>query len=468
MSENRNLIQELHSLKKKEAPAIEILAQSWDIFVQAIEHQQRKTSKKLQVSKRIGDLQNWAIQNSPQKSHAAINETVELGQRVNLLFNPEIENVLAFTEKMIFWLEQTDWEMPEVQNRVIYTPVEINQTGFEWGGRFRSFQVMHGAVERVKAEVLVTSAEVDDAGNWRSGQALHAIESKIGLLPFVRQLFKGDGLEVRLHFTKSEGAPYNRVIVIGIPTNWGVLNAEKYHQVGKAILSALRAEETWNEGMQSVACSLIGGNRLGNHLDSWVANELISVGRQWMKTSESGNSFYVILFHSHEANSFSAAMDAALGRGIERIIGHPVAEPLRTGVLESLFALPPRLKSASTSLKEALEAEEGLTVESICVFGRMWVECFVNEILKLNGHKPGGELFRNIEVIREQGLAAPWIVSYMHTCRVLGNRVVHPHHKKLMYYDGLHGSDLVVVLSSILALAKFCQHLPFKEYLNEN
>jgi len=72
MSEKRNLIQELHSLKKKEAPAIEILAQSWDIFVQAIEHQQRKTSKKLQVSKRIGDLQNWAIQNSPQKSHAAM------------------------------------------------------------------------------------------------------------------------------------------------------------------------------------------------------------------------------------------------------------------------------------------------------------------------------------------------------------------------------------------------------------
>ena len=41
-----------------------------------------------------------------------------------------------------------------------------------------------------------------------------------------------------------------------------------------------------------------------------------------------------------EAEAFSAAMDEALGRAVEQVIDHPVAEPLRLQLLEALTQLP--------------------------------------------------------------------------------------------------------------------------------
>ena len=438
-------------------PPYETIAQSWDCLVQAIEYRHEVVDKRRPSSARTSYLQNWVNSNASSEVAEALQRVRKIGEEADSQWYPSQEQAQVFLEAVLGWFDLTGWTLPDYVMRVRYTPMEMNQTGFEWGGRYRTFKVIHGAVERCEAKVLVTSAVIEEDGQWTQGQALKALNKKDGLGSVRRELFRGDDLEVRLHDTRDKDAPFNRVLVVGIPVGWGTtLDEEQYHKVCRAVLSALRAEETWNEGqMDSVACTMLAGNRLGSNLEPWVAAELIDLGKQWMRSSESGACFQVIVFKADEAEAFSKAMDEALGRGIERIVEHPVAEPLRLQLLETLDLLPDDLKEGAAPLMGALDSEDGLTVEVVCTFARKWTEVLVHDILKKGS---GDDLCSAIEKLRQQKIVSPWMASYMHTCRVMGNKAVHDRKSQPEYYDKLHGSDLIVVMSAVNALAKFCRH----------
>lgn len=438
-------------------PPYEVIAQGWDGLVQVIEHRHLELEGVMPSSKRTSFLQQWVESKEAAEIAAGLREVREIGNRAASGLYPTEAQSTEFLEAVLTWLSRTGWPLPDHEMRVRYSPQEVNQTGFEWGGRYRMFRVMHGSVARSEAQVLVTSSIIQENGEWKEGQALEALKKKVGLGPERRQLFRGEALEVKLHDTEHEDAPYDRVLVVGIPVAWGDhLDADQYHRVCRAVLSALRAEETWNEGqMLSVACTLLAGNRLGAKLEPWVASELIGLGKQWMRSSESGESFQVIVFKSEEAESFSKAMDEALGRGIERIVEHPVAEPLRKELLDTLDQLPPTLKEGAGPLIGALDSEDGLTVEVVCTFARKWTEVLVHDFLQ---ERSSGDLCSSIEKLRTSNAVAPWITSYMHTCRVMGNKAVHNRNTEPPYYDRLHGSDLIVVMSAVHALAKFSTH----------
>lgn len=453
------LYEALDEIRAGELPPYEIIAQAWDVLVQAIEFEHQAVTGQLPVSRRTSKLQVWVSERNVELAQL-LGEVRKRGKKAVSELNPEAQTADLFVQDVVGWLAKTGWALPNYEKRIQYSPKEINQTGFEWGDRYRSFKVIHGSVVRSNADVLVTSAEIDAEGNWHSGQALSALEARIKLGGVERHLFLGDGLEVhvRLVCGQNQTVPFDRVLVLGVPTNWGVLDEQEYKRLRRAILSALRAEETWIEGLKSVACSLIGGNRLPGHLDAWVAKELIELGRRWMKTSESGESFQVILFKESEAMDFSNAMDQVLGRGVERIVEHPVAEPLRLKVREALGQLPHQLREAANPLDDALSDADGLTVERICAFSRAWVEQLAHQLLVSEGISVTRELMKNIQKLEECKHISPWILSYMHTCRIMGNKAVHARHKKPQYHDCLHGSDLVVVLSAVLALSKFSTH----------
>jgi len=123
---------------------------------------------------------------------------------------------------------------------------------------------------------------------------------------------------------------------------------------------------------------------------------LVEGMRLWLRHSEMGEEVQLVLLNKDEADAFSAAMDEALGRAIERVIDHPVAEPLRLQLLEALTQLPTGLRKAAEPLTDTLQSAEGLTVELVCTFARAWVEQLATHLLSEAGVKPSGEFLRSI------------------------------------------------------------------------
>ena len=444
----------LLAFRESGEPAFELNGQCFDSLTQAIESRQYQLEGKKPVSRRLGDLQAWLETVEKPDVCEGFKALRKLGKAAVTDLYPTQEVAEGFVEATVSWLRGTGWDLPEHTRRIRYSLQEINQTGFEWGGRYRNVRVMHGSVTRAASEVLVLTAEIGENGSWE-GQALGAVDLQMKLGPIQRRLFQGDGLEVVVRKPGHPEAPFDRVMVVGIPKSWGNVSGEEYGAMVRAMLTALRAEETWNAGIAKVSCSLLGGNRLGCSMSEAVA-ALVEGMRLWLRHSEMGEEVQLVLLNKGEADAFSAAMDEALGRAIERVIDHPVAEPLRLQLLETLSQLPPELRKASEPLSDTLQSSEGLTVELVCTFARAWVEQLATHLLKEAGMKPSGEFLRSIEKLRENGLVSPWVAGYMHTCRIMGNKSVHPPKKPPTYTpDRLMSTDLVAVLSALHALTVF-------------
>lgn len=125
-------------------------------------------------------------------------------------------------------------------------------------------------------------------------------------------------------------------------------------------------------------------------------------------------------------------------------------------MLDAFSQLSPALRKAADPLSDTLQSPGGLTVELVCTFARVWAEQLVTYLLEEANVKPSGEFLRSIEKLRENGLVSPWIAGYMHTCRILGNKSVHPPKKPPAYApSSLTSTDLVTVLSALHALALY-------------
>lgn len=440
-------------------PPFELNGQCFDVMVQAIEHRRWEFEGKLFNSRRLGDLQIWLEKVEPLPIQLGFKKLRSTGKQAISELYPNQKVAEEFVQATVSWLRMTGWVLPEYTRRTRYCPLEVNSTGFEWGGRYRTFRVLHGSVTRTKSEMLVLSAEIGESGTW-SGQAMGAVDLQLGLGPIERRLFHGNGLEVVIRSPIHNEAPFDRVMLMGIPSEWGDLTSQQYAELVRAMLTSLRAEETWNEGIDTVSCSLLGGNRLACSM-SEAGALLIESARLWMRHSELGEEFHLVLIDANEAASFSKAMDEALGRVVERIVEHPVAEPLRTQLVEAISQLPSELRRPAEPLVDTLNAAGGLTVELVCTFARSWVEQLAIHLLKEAGVKPSGEFMRSIEKLREHGLVSPWIAGYMHTCRIMGNKAVHPPKSPPSYSpDRLMSTDLVAVMSALHALVVFITAKP--------
>ncbi|EED33602.1 hypothetical protein NOR53_1128 [gamma proteobacterium NOR5-3] len=441
-------------LSGSDEPPFELIGQCFDALVQAIEHRHLELESRLPVSRGLGELSKWVASVEPASLARSLEMWRALGKVAISELYPTAVEADRFAAASLSWVRETEWALPEYSHRVRYAPTEVNQTGFEWAGRFRNLKLMHGSVTRAKADVLVLSSEISAEGIW-AGQALGAVERQITLGPVERRLFHGDGLEVVVRSALHPESPFDRVLVVGVPVTLGVLSKEDCQSLFKAMVSSLRAEETWENDIQTVSCSLLGGNRIGSEMEM-VAGAAVEAGRQWLRSSESGKEFQLVLLNRSEIDAFSTAMDQVLGRSVERVLNNPVAEPLRLQLIESLGELPKSLRTAAEPLMDTLISSEGLTVELVCAFARSWVEHMVMHLLQSNGLKPAGVLIGAIEQAREAELISPWIASYMHTCRIMGNKSVHPPNSPPAYpANRLLSADLVNVMAAMHALAVF-------------
>jgi hypothetical protein len=107
-------------------------------------------------------------------------------------------------------------------------------------------------------------------------------------------------------------------------------------------------------------------------------------------------------------------------------------------------------------LFSALSVKGDVNIELICTFSRTLCELVVREVHLKYNIKISGDLLNSIEKLRNENILSPWICSYMHGIRILGNKSVHPSKQQPQYLPkSLENNDLLMALTGVKALIEF-------------
>ena len=221
------------------------------------------------------------------------------------------------------------------------------------------------------------------------------------------------------------------------------------------MFSALAALEYMGVGCKKIGMSFLAGHRVQG-LDTAV-EQLVLSSLHWLKKSSQSLEVCCTLLQIDEVDDFDSEMNRSLGRSTVGVDGDPMIAALRAEVLTltARYKEGP-LRPALGPLYEALDVQGALCIELICTFARTLCEVMVRECLVLQGQKPSGDLLNSIEKLRKTGTIAPWVSSYMHGLRVVGNKSVHPPHQPPKYMpQQLGAADLVTAMSACRCLLDY-------------
>jgi hypothetical protein len=185
-----------------------------------------------------------------------------------------------------------------------------------------------------------------------------------------------------------------------------------------------------------------------------VIGVLVPAALKHLERSIATERILFVAYTKPDAEMLSNAMDEHLGRIQIVAKNGPIEEGLKRE-LERLLTraaslshdqIPPHL----SELRRSLLSEQTRALE-IGISSRRLVEFMVNRMLR---RKSRGELMLDIEALSEVGVA-PWIRSYMHMLRVIGNEQAHLKNVEARRPPHVTDRDLTACLFCIQRLLDF-------------
>jgi len=455
-----NLLETIGTLSTTPEECGEALAQSLDILAQSLESiDQLLGDHQEQIRRSFGDhARNLEQLRAPSDWLELLSNIRRFRKKINVL-EPEEILVAELFEMIAELLQKTGVGGRMYHRRVRYRPHLINTVGVDTPTGFGQFQLYHGSAIQMPCDVLVVSGRVSPEGKV-DGQVVNALRWRYNLTINSKDGFVRESDEIWLVHQEINhpNAPFKHVLCLFLPPE--PKRAQALYQQGlQTVFAALSALEYLDVPCRKVGMSFLAGHRVQG-MDNAVET-LVLASLQWLKKSARAQEVSCTLLQMDEVDSFNCAMNTTLGRSTVGD-GDPMISALRTEVLTlaARYKDGP-LKPALGPLYEALNVQGDLCIELICTFSRTLCEVMVRECLKMRGQKSSGDLLNSIEKLRKTGMIAPWVSSYMHGLRVVGNKSVHPAHKPPKYLPAQLGSaDLVTTMSAARCLLDFWdQHI---------
>ncbi len=432
---------------------LDSLAQSLEAWTQGLSGSENRDSLSFGGhAKRLAELE------APAQGQEQL-EQIRAFRRASLDINHLDESVLRTLQgKILDHVEFAETGGVTAQIRIRYRPVLVNTVGVETPSGYRQFQLHHGSVTHIPCDVLVLSALQRENGGV-DGQVANALSWRYKLNLDPQAVFlKTAGSHVTLQEVPGHTAPFNHVLTLWLPPG-DDLGSVPYDEAVRGLFGALLAAEHLGISCERVGLSFLGGHRVAD--TQGAVSALMFAALDWMKKANDLDTIGCALFQRAELDAWSASMNQVLGRSSAAAEGDPLIDALRAEVLA--LAGPHRDGVLEPGLKpftETLKVQGPLCIELVCTFSRTLCEIIVRECLKTQGTKPSGDLLNSIEKLRQSGKVAPWVCSYMHGIRVLGNKSVHPATEPPRYVPStLDGSDLVSSLAAVRCLLQFWGNL---------
>jgi hypothetical protein len=338
--------------------------------------------------------------------------------------------------------------------RVRYGVEPVNQVTLEspWGPR--AFELMHGSALAPEADVLVASSHADP-DRAPDGQVVSALRWRWGMAvndpgPFLR--FPDGSGWVSWLPEVPPGAPFRGVLLLRTIAG-ADYDVEAYAAHLRCAFAALSALDYLGVPVRRVTLPMLAGNRLRD-VDARATATLREVTR-WLRGQAAASTVRAVVFFADELSAWSAAMDRCLGRSFLGPGHDAMLDGLQQDVLRRLsHPACAAIGSSVGSLRDLLSRpREQLPLHAVCVFGRKLVEELVARLSDSHGLRRHHELMKSIEELSRARAVSPWMASYMHGLRVLGNESVHLRDGEISWLPRELGpADLAMALAAIRAL----------------
>lgn len=326
----------------------------------------------------------------------------------------------------------------------------VNVIGVETATGLKTLELVLGDVTTIECDLLAVSAF---AGGYSAskGTVLGSILERHGLS--IREEADRPEIDLRAQFgiwisRRLKGLPFARVICVEIVG--GVNDPEQAMEnlyVGLAVLEAKGIP------VRTIATPLLGAGDQEIDVELLVA-PLIKKTTEALHRSRTLERVVVAARSEERAERVGEEIDRQFGARRSRLPGRELIPALLADIrliCETLWHRTEGVqKRLASEMLDVMSRDSPLATD-IGLLARKLAEVVTDS---LHASKPSIDLYAKIESLGPRGVS-PWMVSYLHTLRVIGNEVVHIREKSPRIPADLADDDVVLCLFCMFRVTRF-------------
>lgn len=437
--------------KSTESPR-EIVGQLLDTTAQILELETEYFTGSKPPSNSLGDLQEILDSLQLIELGGPLKDIRNYRRTINIL-SPSLQETHELCELVLRLVSVSQFGQEEKKNRIRYEPELFNSTGIDTNQGFSRFDLYHGSLTGIDCDIAIISAERTDSG--LDGQVYNGLKwlYDLNLEQPEYSLSSQYGI-IDLFNVESNQCKFNHLIIVSAKDENDI---HKYEQLVQLAFSFLSFVGQTGVKSKSIGLSLLFGNCLEDK--KTLAQILIETSINWLNASTASHSIRCSIFYTELLEEFNSLMNKSLNRTFAKSCSNSILSALINELkVELSKLLDTELNEGATPLLSALTVKGDINIQLVCTFARTLCELVVKETLASREKKVSGDLLSSIERLRNDDIASPWICSYMHGIRILGNKSVHPNKATPSYEPKILGeNDLTNALTGIKAILDFYQ-----------
>lgn len=448
------ITQYLSELPNSNESPREIVGQLLDTAAQILELEIEYFMGSKPLSNSLGDLQEILVSLQQEKLGGRLKDIRIYRRTINIL-SPSLRETHELCELVVKLVSVSQFGQEEKKSRIRYEPELFNSTGIDTNQGFSRFDLYHGSLTGIDCDVAIISAERTDAG--LDGQVYNGLKWLYGLnIEQPKYSLSSQYGNIDLFNVESNQCKFNHLIIVSTRSE-NQYDIDKYKQLIQLAFSFLSFAGQTGVKSKSIGLSLLFGNCLDDK--KTLAETLIETSIHWLNVSTESHSIRCSIFYTELLEEFNTLMNKSLNRTFAKSGSNTILSALINELKVELSKfLDTELNEGATPLLSALSVKGAINIQLVCTFARTLCELIVKETLDSRGKKVSGDLLSSIERLRIDGIASPWICSYMHGIRILGNKSVHPNNATPSYEPKILGeNDLTNALTGIKAILDFYQ-----------
>lgn len=326
----------------------------------------------------------------------------------------------------------------------------------------RRINLLRGDITDTNSELIVFSTHSNEGTNVE-GHTYEALKRQYKLNLTGEDNAKSEIGDVKTQYWRERCEKGNQgFLMVRMPTYKGVEElVSNYDKNIKAIFASIRALEFNDVIFSSISVPVIEGEK---DLDYYEGIKiLLKYSLKYLKESKNTYTINFYILEEEQEVEWSNAFEKNLGRTYYKQGSLAVIESLIEGLKETIGRIfkdggYKELEYVLRLIIRELDKLDSLSINSIAINSRKISEIIAKDIAsrkQININKIKYDLSAILNLLASKDILAPWVVQYLHTARVFGNKTAHVETAIKYKPDKLYNSDFISILASLYNILNF-------------
>lgn len=233
---------------------------------------------------------------------------------------------------------------------------------------------------------------------------------------------------------------------------------KEYENLYKSVFAFLKALE-FNDVYYKNIAIVIEGNEKLQHFD--IIKLFLQNAIKYLKGSKSSDT--INIFINKEEDKWNHSFEKTLGRTYYKQGSLDIIETLKNNLMETIEVIYKsgnykELEFVLNIIYGELEEVDSLSINNIAINSRKISEIIAKEIAgrkNISIKKIKHDLSAILNLLASKDIVAPWVIQYLHTARVFGNKSAHVETAIKYEPNKLYTDDFISILSTLYNILWF-------------